>query len=78
MKRKEMKGNDNSQQQGNPRSSRCSKCAPSQARKEGEVAQGHREIYELYIDIITTSYNHNVLLRCISSRHQLLEISLRT
>ena len=35
---------------------RCSKRAPSQARREGEVAQGHREIYELHIDITTTSY----------------------
>ena len=38
-KRKEMEGNDHSQQQGNPRSSRCSKCAPNQL---GERVRLHK------------------------------------
>ena len=39
-KRKEMEGNDHSQQQGNPRSSRCSKCAPNQL---GERVRLHKD-----------------------------------
>ena len=63
MKWNEMEGKEwkdmittNSKETLGPSSSRCSKRAPSQARREGEVARGQREIYEFYIDITAMSY----------------------